>query len=136
MDQRLKGEAMAEVDIQIATSVEKLKSGTAVLNKDWRSQANCNGIDPEMFFAENSYPNRELLERICSRCDVKLECLAFALRFDVAGWWAGTTDHSRRPLRRIMGMPAYDIDEDIDAMLAVREAPTEVQYSTEEDPWL
>ena len=127
---------MAKVDIQIATNVEKLKSKTVELNKKWRDRANCNGIDPEEFFAEKtSYANRPLLERVCANCDVQLECLDFALKYDVIGWWAGTTDHSRRPLRRAMGLPDYDIDADIDSLIPVREAPTEVQYSTDDDLW-
>lgn len=120
-------------DIQIATNVEKLKSGNAELNPDWREKANCQGIDVDEFFAEHtSYANRPLLERVCANCDVQLECLAFALKYDVIGWWAGTTDHSRRPIRRAMGLAEVSMDD----WLPVREAPTEVQYSTEEDQWL
>ena len=123
--------------IQIAQNVEKLKSGTAVIDPKWRDRANCNGIEPDEFFAEKtSYANRPLLERVCANCDVQLECLDFALKYDVIGWWAGTTDHSRRPIRRAMGLPDYDIEADIDALIPVREAPTEVQYSTEQDQWL
>lgn len=117
---------------QIAISVEKIKNDSIKLDINWRSKANCNGIDTEEFFAEKtSYANRPLLERICSNCDVQAECLAFALKYDVIGWWAGTTDHSRRPIRRAMGLGEVTLDD----WLPVREAPTEVQYSTEADEW-
>lgn len=118
---------------ELAVNVEKLNSGTVVLDKQWRDKANCKGLDTEEFFAEKtSYANRPLLERVCANCDVQLECLAFALKHDVIGWWAGTTDHSRRPIRRAMGLPDFNLDD----WLPKEQQPTEVLYSTEQDEWL
>lgn len=133
MEKRSNVEDTNVVDIQIATNVEKLKSGTALLDLTWRDRANCSGIDTEEFFAEKtSYMNRPLLEKVCSNCDVQLECLNFALKHDVIGWWAGTTDHSRRPIRRAMGLPEFSLDD----WLAEEQQPTEVQYSEFDEEWM
>jgi WhiB family redox-sensing transcriptional regulator len=66
--------------------------------EDWKAQANCLGTDTEMFFVENesqSYPPQ--LKRICGVCDVKAECLEYALENKIDfGYWAGTTSVQRR----------------------------------------
>lgn len=63
---------------------------------------NCESTDPEAFFtAESSgtYANVNTLKRICGECVVRTECLDYALKYDVLGYWGNTTEHQRRRLR-------------------------------------
>lgn len=60
---------------------------------DWRTRANCRDIDPEDFILAPGYRPTAAL-KICDRCDVRLDCLAFTLRVKrldghslVAGGW-------------------------------------------------
>jgi WhiB family redox-sensing transcriptional regulator len=75
----------------------------------WEHQARCSEHDPDLFFVP-----RVALERraktICSRCPVKLECLAFALNSRMEfGIWGGLNEKERRSmLRRGAGGPGSD----------------------------
>jgi WhiB family redox-sensing transcriptional regulator len=67
----------------------------------WTSQASCIGTDPEAFFPEDKgYDYTPEVKRICNNCPVKNECLSFAVRYRVQGYWGGTTEQERRRLRR------------------------------------
>lgn len=132
VEKPLNVEELIVVGNQTATNVEKLKNNSTKLDTKWRDKANCLGVNTDMFFAEKDYANKDLLERICSRCDVQLECLAFALKHDVTGWWSGTSDLARRPIRKAMGLPDFSLDE----WLPVEEATTEELYSEFEDEWM
>lgn len=66
-------------------------------------QVNCADTDPETFFtveAAKTYPNLNMLKRICGACDAKAECLDYALKHNVMGYWGNTTEHQRRALRK------------------------------------
>jgi WhiB family redox-sensing transcriptional regulator len=61
----------------------------------------CAETDPEAFFPEKG-DNPGLAKLICSRCDVRTECLEWALRKDERyGVWGGTSENDRRKLRKI-----------------------------------
>jgi WhiB family redox-sensing transcriptional regulator len=65
-------------------------------DEDWRDQAICAQIDPDLFFPEKGGSSREA-KKICLSCTVREECLAFALeneeRFGVFG---GLSERERR----------------------------------------
>ena len=65
-------------------------------------EANCNGIDTELFFTDESKIYRELslLKRVCGNCTVQAECLDYALHHAVLGWWGGTSEKTRRALQQ------------------------------------
>lgn len=67
---------------------------------EWFEFANCQGSDPESFFVEagDSYPPE--LKRICGECDVKNECLGFAMKYRTHGFWGGTNEKQRKWLAR------------------------------------
>ncbi|AXH69480.1 WhiB family transcription factor [Mycobacterium phage Mantra] len=44
----------------------------------WRDLARCAEVDPEVFFPEKG-KSAKPAKRICSRCEVRVECLEFAL---------------------------------------------------------
>jgi len=75
---------------------------------EWTTDALCAQVDPELFYPESGAPNRDA-KRVCGRCEVRAECLAYALanreRFGV---WGGTTERERRRMRRAPVTPAPD----------------------------
>jgi hypothetical protein len=67
----------------------------------WYDKAACNGSDPEAFFVETRGHNYEnTTQRICASCPVKNDCLKFAIKYRMQGYWGGTTEQQRRSLKR------------------------------------
>jgi WhiB family redox-sensing transcriptional regulator len=65
----------------------------------WRLDALCAETDPEAFFPEKGGSTREA-KRVCLGCDVRAECLEFALTNDERfGIWGGLSERERRRLR-------------------------------------
>lgn len=70
---------------------------------NFTDQANCIGIDVDMFFTEegsSTFQEENFLKRVCSACSVKSECLDYALHNAVSGWWGGTSEYQRKRLRK------------------------------------
>ena len=69
----------------------------------WQEQALCAQTDPEAFFPEKGGSTREA-KRICVGCEVKAECLDYALGQDERfGIWGGLSERERRRLKRMAG---------------------------------
>jgi WhiB family redox-sensing transcriptional regulator len=67
---------------------------------DWQERALCAQTDPEAFFPEKGGSTREA-KRICASCEVRAECLDYALAFDERfGIWGGLSERERRRLKR------------------------------------
>lgn len=69
------------------------------MTTNWQSHGRCRETDPEIFFPEAGVPQLEAL-RICRGCEVRQQCLDFALENGERGVWGGTNDADRRRLRR------------------------------------
>jgi WhiB family redox-sensing transcriptional regulator len=72
---------------------------------EWRAAGACLAADPEIFFpvsgAGASARQIDLAKRICAHCQVRQECLAFAMRNGEShGIWGGTTPEDRTKARR------------------------------------
>ena len=66
----------------------------------WEVEANCLGLDPELFFPEAG-ASPEPAKAVCRGCVVRNECLALALDGRVAyGVWGGLTAAERERLGR------------------------------------
>ncbi|MER5608227.1 WhiB family transcriptional regulator [Micromonospora tulbaghiae] len=66
----------------------------------WHERSLCSQTDPEAFFPEKGGSTREA-KRVCSRCEVKTECLGYALGHDERfGIWGGLSERERRKLKR------------------------------------
>lgn len=66
----------------------------------WQGDALCAQTDPEAFFPEKGGSTREA-KRICETCEVRSECLDYALENDERfGIWGGLSERERRKLRR------------------------------------
>ena len=69
----------------------------------WQDQALCAQTDPEAFVPEKGGSTREA-KRICVGCEVKQECLEYALMQDERfGIWGGLSERERRRLKRKVG---------------------------------
>ena len=69
----------------------------------WQADALCAQTDPEAFFPETGGSTREA-KRICEGCEVRSECLDYALANDERfGIWGGLSERERRKLRREAG---------------------------------
>jgi len=66
----------------------------------WQTDALCSQTDPEAFFPEKGGSTRDA-KRICTSCDVRGECLEYALANDERfGIWGGLSERERRKLKR------------------------------------
>ena len=66
----------------------------------WADRALCAETDPDAFFPELGEPSREA-KAVCRRCEVRDECLEYALaNSERFGIWGGLSENERRPLRR------------------------------------
>jgi len=69
----------------------------------WQSDALCAQTDPEAFFPEKGGSTRDA-KKICSSCEVRAQCLEYALANDERfGIWGGLSERERRKLRRRAG---------------------------------
>jgi len=69
----------------------------------WQSDALCAQTNPEAFFPEKGGSTREA-KKICSHCESKVECLAYALKNEERfGIWGGLSERERRKLRKTSG---------------------------------
>lgn len=65
--------------------------------EDWTVLALCAQVDGDLFFPEKGGSTREA-KRICQGCEVREQCLAFAVEHQVRfGVWGGLSERERRP---------------------------------------
>ena len=70
------------------------------LDEQWQERALCSQTDPEAFFPEKGGSTREA-KRICIGCEVRDECLEYALAHDERfGIWGGLSERERRRMKR------------------------------------
>lgn len=72
---------------------------------DWRHRAACLTEDPDLFFPVGATGpailQMEEAKRVCKRCEVKEECLTWALENGQDhGVWGGTSEDERRAMKR------------------------------------
>lgn len=71
---------------------------------DWREEAACKDLDPELFFPSTGAGEVAelvaLAKSVCANCTVRDECLRFAVRSKQEfGIWGGMTEEERRTAR-------------------------------------
>jgi len=85
--------------VSIEGSLSALASNEGV-ELSWQERALCAQTDPEAFFPEKGGSTREA-KRVCLSCDVRGECLEYALAHDERfGIWGGLSERERRRLKR------------------------------------
>ena len=66
----------------------------------WQTDALCSQTDPEAFFPEKGGSTRDA-KRVCTTCEVRGQCLDYALANDERfGIWGGLSERERRKLKR------------------------------------
>ncbi len=69
-------------------------------DSDWRLRALCAQTDNDIFFPEKGGSTREA-KQVCSNCEVRSECLEYALRSgEQFGIWGGLSKAERNRLRK------------------------------------
>lgn len=69
-------------------------------DEGWHERALCAQTDPEAFFPEKGGSTREA-KKVCAVCEVRAECLEYALAHDERfGIWGGLSERERRKLKR------------------------------------
>jgi len=67
---------------------------------EWTERALSAETDPEAFFPEKGGSTREA-KKVCLSCDVRGECLDYALAHDERfGIWGGLSERERRRLKK------------------------------------
>jgi WhiB family redox-sensing transcriptional regulator len=96
-------ERLASTTRQLASPPPPVPPGDG--ERDWRLEAACAGVDPELFFPEpGQAPQVAAAKAVCAGCAVRGPCLAAALHGpqahqDHSGIFAGTTASDRVRLR-------------------------------------
>ena len=84
----------------------KIMANPADEELSWRERALCAQTDPESFFPEKGGSTREA-KRVCISCEVKDDCLEYALDNDERfGIWGGLSERERRRLKRLGSVPS------------------------------
>lgn len=88
--ERPAGELAALADLLVATKKEQT----------WQELALCAETDPEAFFPEKGGSTKDA-KRTCLACDVKDQCLKYALDNDERfGIWGGLSERERRKMKK------------------------------------
>lgn len=75
-----------------------IDSPAAARDESWRHRSLCTQTDPDAYYPEKG-ESAQPAKRICNRCEVKPECLQWALEKDQRfGIWGGLTSRERRQL--------------------------------------
>jgi WhiB family redox-sensing transcriptional regulator len=72
------------------------------VHPEWMKLARCKETDPEVFFPERGDSTLDTLaaKRICFGCEVRVECLQYAIDNDEQhGIWGGLNERSRSKLQ-------------------------------------
>ena len=81
------------------------------IEENWQDDANCLGVDTNLFYPERGASTREAKE-VCRGCVVRADCLEFALQNgEKFGIWGGLTERERKRIRRQRTQAARSIIE-------------------------
>ncbi len=82
------------------TALTGMPRASGVTERRWQEQANCLGVDPDLFFPERGASTREA-KAVCRGCEVRADCLEYALAHgEKFGIWGGLSERERRRVRR------------------------------------
>jgi len=80
--------------------LEKLVAALQIEDLSWQDLANCQGANADLFFPERGASTRAA-KTICRECQVRVECLEFAIvSSEKFGIWGGLSERERRKIRR------------------------------------
>lgn len=80
------------------------------LNRDWIQKAACLGSYDPRFFPKRGDSNKEVKAICYNECDVREECLEWALsRSERFGIWGGTSERDRQAIRKRRNAQAREL---------------------------
>lgn len=82
----------------------------------WQERALCSGESTDDFFPETKPDSRT--KQLCLSCEVRGECLEYALENGEVGIWGGTSTKERRSMPRRGRLPATRRADDVEIWLA------------------
>jgi WhiB family redox-sensing transcriptional regulator len=83
-----------------APAIALIDSILAAEETEWQDRALCAQTDPEAFFPDKGGSTRDA-KNICLGCEVRAECLQYAVDNDERfGIWGGLSERERRRFRR------------------------------------
>ncbi|WP_343600967.1 WhiB family transcriptional regulator [Mycobacterium sp.] len=86
--------------LSLVPDAPEVVASEPVTRDQWQDRALCAQTDPEAFFPEKGGSTREA-KKICLGCEVRTECLEYALAHDERfGIWGGLSERERRRLKR------------------------------------
>ncbi len=92
--------AVVRPHLSLVPSAAEEFDAQPVSRDQWQDRALCAQTDPEAFFPEKGGSTREA-KKICLGCEVRSECLEYALAHDERfGIWGGLSERERRRLKR------------------------------------
>ena len=92
------GRKSVALTVKVSHELPLLDDGTK--KEDWRIAALCAQTDQEAFFPEKGGSTRAA-KKVCLTCEVREECLEYALGNDERhGIWGGLSERERRKLKK------------------------------------
>jgi WhiB family transcriptional regulator, redox-sensing transcriptional regulator len=92
--------AVSRPHLSVVPDTVDMFESVPVTSEQWQDRALCAQTDPEAFFPEKGGSTREA-KKICLGCEVRTQCLEYALAHDERfGIWGGLSERERRRLKR------------------------------------
>ena len=74
----------------------------------WIDRGACRNVDTAIFFPEHAHPLSSVritqAKEICRTCPVKIQCIDYALKYELVGIWGGMTEVERKRHRLKMNI--------------------------------
>ncbi len=86
----------------------------------WRDRAKCVGVTHIEWVptkSETSADRAAEAEVFCRDCPVRVDCLRFALKHQVSGYWGGTSSYQRAQLTRVRSRVKCPVCQGTDMVL-------------------
>lgn len=71
---------------------------------NWKQLAACTGMDTNLFYVSRGEILQPEVIAACKECLVKKECLEWAVKYEMRGYWAGTSGKEREKIRSRTGV--------------------------------
>jgi WhiB family redox-sensing transcriptional regulator len=82
------------------------------MDAEWMVDARCKDMDPAIFFPTDGV-GVQVAQRICAECNVRTQCLEYALAGHIDhGVWGGASERERRRILRRRRLAAVSSGKD------------------------
>jgi WhiB family redox-sensing transcriptional regulator len=80
-----------------------MSAGSPADDLSWKDLGRCRDAPSYLFYLERHLEAFIVAQKYCTDCEVKNQCLRYALEHQELGVWGGTTEHQRRKMLTEMG---------------------------------